>query len=85
MISAGYSEAMSATDSDPCRPLFVDERNLLPLANLEADGFPVESFAKHLGHKVTVRGMTSSSGTRAVFKVRSIDTVAETCGPQHEN
>jgi len=62
--------------------LLVDERNMSPIANLEADGFPKESFAKHLGHKVTVRGTSISSGNRPTFKVRSIDTVSEVCGPR---
>jgi hypothetical protein len=61
--------------------ILVDDRNLNPVADLEADGFPTEGFAKHVGHKVTVRGISSSDGTRPIFKVRSIDTVSETCAP----
>jgi hypothetical protein len=29
------------------------------MADLEADGFPTEGFAKHMGHKVTVRGTSN--------------------------
>jgi hypothetical protein len=61
--------------------ILVDDRNLNPVADLEADGFPTEAFAKHVGHKVTVRGTSSSGSTRPVFKVRSIATVSETCAP----
>jgi hypothetical protein len=61
--------------------VLIDARNLSPIANLEADGFPTESFAKHLGHKVTVRGTSSSGGARLTFKVRSIETVGESCEP----
>jgi hypothetical protein len=61
--------------------ILVDDRNLNPVADLEADGFPTEGFAKHVGHKVTVRGTSSSESTRPVFKVRSIETVSETCAP----
>jgi len=61
--------------------VLVDDRNLNPVADLEADGFPTEGFAKHVGHKVTIRGISSSDGTRPIFKVRSIDTVSETCEP----
>jgi hypothetical protein len=61
--------------------ILVDDRNLNPVANLEADGFPTEGFAKHVGHKVTVRGTSSSGSTGPVFKVRSIETVSETCAP----
>jgi competence protein ComGC len=53
------------------------------IANLEADGFPTEAFAKHLGHKVTVRGTSNPSGAHPVFKVRSVETISETCGSQH--
>ena len=61
--------------------VLVDDRNLSPVADLEADGFPTEGFAKHLGQKVTVRGTSNSGSTRPVFKVRSIETISETCAP----
>src|ERR1019366_135581 len=61
--------------------VLVDDRNLSPVADLEADGFPTEGFAKHMGHKVTVRGTSNSGSTRPVFKVRSIETISETCAP----
>jgi hypothetical protein len=61
--------------------MIVDDRNLDPVADLVADGFPTEGFAKHVGHKVTVRGISSSGSTRPVFTVRSIETVSETCAP----
>jgi hypothetical protein len=61
--------------------VLIDDRTMSPIANLEAQGFPTESFAKHLGHKVTVRGIVSSTGARPTFKVRSIETVSESCGP----
>lgn len=77
--------------------VLIDDRNLTPIANLEADGFPTEGFAKHLGHKVTVRGTVSpagksssdgktegTAGDRSRFKVRSVETVSESCGPQHQ-
>jgi len=54
------------------------------IAHLEAEGFPTEGFAKHVGHKVNVRGISSSNGSeRPVFKVRSVEPVSDTCGPQH--
>jgi hypothetical protein len=61
--------------------VLVDDRNLSPIANLEAEGFPTESFAKHVGHKVTVRGTSNSDGARPIFKVRSIETLSESCEP----
>jgi len=61
--------------------VLLDERNLEPVAGLEADGFPTEGFAKHVGHKVTVRGTSRSESTGPVFKVRTIETLSETCEP----
>src|ERR1700691_4883824 len=43
--------------------VLVNGQNMANIANLAADGFPAEAFAKHLGHKVTVRGTGSSGGS----------------------
>ena len=69
-------------DEQDGRYVLVDDRALQPIADLEADGFPTEGFAKHMGHKVTVRGTSIPGGTRPMIKVRSIKTVSETCAPQ---
>jgi hypothetical protein len=71
-------------DEKEGRYVLVDERTLNPVANLEADGFETEGFAKHVGHKVTVRGTSNPGGEVPVFKVRSIETVSEVCAPQRE-
>ena len=62
--------------------VLVNDQSLTPIANLEAEGFPTEGFAKHLGQKVTVRGSSTSGATRPVFRVRSIETISDTCAPQ---
>lgn len=83
----GKKKAASGTTLTGCvdqkegHYILVDDRNLNPVADLEADGFPTEGFAKHVGHKVTVRGTSTSGSARPVFKVRSIETVSETCAP----
>jgi hypothetical protein len=59
--------------------VLVDDRSLNRIADLEADGFPTEGFAKHMGHKVTVRGISSVNGGRVLFKVRTVETISETC------
>jgi hypothetical protein len=61
--------------------VLVDDHDLKVVANLDAEGFPAEGFAKHVGQKVTVRGVSNSGSTRPVFKVRTIETVSETCAP----
>jgi ABC-type uncharacterized transport system permease subunit len=62
--------------------ILISDRTRAAIANLEADGFPVESFAKHVGQKVTVRGTSNPGTDRPIFRVRAIETVSETCEPQ---
>ena len=69
-------------DEQDGKYVLLDEQTMAPIASLEADGFPTEGFAKHMGEKVTVRGTNSSEGTRPVFRVRSIEVVSQTCAPQ---
>jgi len=71
-------------EQEGARYVLIDERNLTPIANLEAEGFPNEGFAKHLGQKVTVRGTINSSGPRPLFKVRSIETISSACGNKQQ-
>jgi hypothetical protein len=71
-------------DEQDSHYVLVNDRTLTPIANLEADGFPTEGFAKHMGHKVIVRGTSSSNGSIPVFKVRTIETLSETCEPQKQ-
>jgi hypothetical protein len=86
--SPGKQQPQSGTSLTGCvdeqqgHYVLVDERNLNPIADLVADGFPTEGFAKHVGHKVTVRGTSNSEGTRQVLKVRSIETLSEICAPK---
>jgi hypothetical protein len=79
--AASGSSLSGCVDEKEGHYILVDDRSLNPVADLEADGFQTESFAKHVGHKVTVRGTSSSGSTRPVFKVRSIETLSETCAP----
>jgi hypothetical protein len=70
-------------DQQDGRFVLIHDQTRSTIANLEAEGFPDEGFAKHVGHKVTVRGTSSSAGTeRPTFKVRGIQPVSDGCGPQ---
>lgn len=62
--------------------ILVDDRALATIANLEAEGFPPEGFAKYLGQKVTVRGTARTEGPTPIFRVRRVETVSETCAPE---
>jgi hypothetical protein len=68
-------------DEQQGKYVLVDERDLNLIADLVADGFPTEGFAKHVGHKVIVRGVSGPDSAHPVFRVRSIETVSEVCAP----
>ena len=55
----------------------LDELKLI--AKLEPDGFDVQSFAKYLGKKVSVKGRRSSAGEPAVMHVRTIKALSGSC------
>jgi hypothetical protein len=76
------SSLTGCVDEQEGHYVLVDDRTLSPIADLVADGFPTEAFAKHVGHKVTVRGTSSSGSARPVLKARIIETVSDTCAPQ---
>jgi hypothetical protein len=78
------SSLTGCVDQQDGNYVLIDDRSLAPIADLVADGFPTEGFAKHVGHKVTVRGISSSGGTRPAMKVRSIETVSDNCAPQQQ-
>ena len=79
----GNSQATlsGCVDQQEGRYVLVDDHSLQPVADLEAEGFPTEGFAKHLGQMVTVRGTSNPGSTRPLFKVRSVETVKDTCAP----
>lgn len=58
------------------------ENDLKLLMQLEPDGFPVQNFARYLGHRVELRGRTYSQNEETVMKVTSIKNLADRCTPQ---
>ena len=61
--------------------VLLDDRMLNKLTDLEAVPASNEAFfAKHLGHKVTVKG-SKSSDQDGKFKVTSIEDLAAVCAP----
>jgi hypothetical protein len=69
-------------DEQNGRYVMISERTRDTIADLAAEGFETEGFAKHVGHKVTVRGTSNPGETRPLFKVRSIEPISDTCEPQ---
>jgi hypothetical protein len=80
--SGTTSSVTGCVDQQDGKYVLIDDPGLNRIADLEADGFPVEGFAKHVGHKVIVRG-TKAAGDMPLFKVRTIETVSENCAPQN--
>jgi hypothetical protein len=58
-----------------------DER-LDAVAVLHGDGFSDDSFARHMGHKVTVQGTLSRERDQQVMRVRKITHVSDSCSPE---
>jgi len=68
-------------DEQDGKYVLVDDSMLNKLASLETNiAGPEDVFAKHVGHKVVVKG-NKASGQETVFKVTSIEDVAAVCAP----
>ena len=68
-------------DEQDGKYVLLDDKMLNKLANLDtAVASSEDFFAKHLGHKVVVKG-SKTSGQETVFKVTSIEDVAAVCAP----
>lgn len=62
-------------DGDSGRYVLVGARDCEPIADLEADGFPAEGFAKQQGQTVIVRAISNPGKTRPRNEVRGIETI----------
>jgi hypothetical protein len=76
------SSLTGCVDQQEGQFVLVNDQDLKVIANLDAVGFPIEGFAKHVGEKVVVKGISTQADSRPVFKVRTIETVSDTCAPQ---
>jgi len=68
-------------DQQDGRYVLLDAGTMRVVAALESEGFPTEGFAKYVGHRVTVRGISIPAGAAPRFRVRSIESVSDTCAP----
>jgi hypothetical protein len=65
--------------------VLTDDTDLHPTASLKpAAGSPEDNFARHMGHKVTVRGVLSKGDPLPIITVESVATVSRTCAPAAE-
>jgi hypothetical protein len=72
-------------DEPEGRYVMISEQSRDVIADLAADGFETEGFAKHVGHKVTVRGTSNPGTTRPLFRVRSVETISDACATHSLN
>ena len=65
--------------------VLTDDTDLQPTARLKpAAGSPEDNFARHVGHKVKLRGMLSKEDPLPIVTVETVETVSETCAPSAE-
>ena len=82
---AAQQSLTGCVDEQDGHYVLVDDRMLHKLADLEAVGASNEAvFAKHMGHKVTVKG-SKSSEAEGKFKVSNIEDVSSVCAPAQPN
>ena len=81
-LAAGQSKQQLLTgclDEQDGQYVLLDEQ-MLKIVNLESAGPDQEVFAKHLGHKVLVKG-TQPPEKKGTFKVTAIEQIAGNCAP----
>lgn len=62
--------------------VLTNDTTLQPTARLQpAAGSPEDNFARHMGHKVTVRGKLLKQDPLPVMTVEGIETISEECAP----
>jgi hypothetical protein len=79
--AASQQSLTGCVDEQDGKYVLLDDRMLGKLADLETSAASSEDvFAKHVGHKVIVKGARSSE-QEGKFKVASIEDVAAVCAP----
>lgn len=82
---AAKASLTGCVDEHDGQYLLTNDTNLQPTARLQpAAGSPEDNFARHMGHKVTVRGVLSKNDQLPVMTVESVETVSQTCAPASE-
>jgi len=65
--------------------VLTNDTNLQPTARLKpAAGSSEDNFARHVGHKVKLRGVLANADPLPIMTVESVTTVSETCAPSAE-
>jgi len=75
------SSLTGCMDEQDGKYVLLEEKTVRKLADLKAEGFSQEDFAKYVGQKVTVRGQSAGDEGRSVFNARGVDLVSTQCAP----
>src|ERR1035441_4908482 len=82
---AGPGSLTGCVDERDGEYVLTNDTNLQPTAHLKpAAGSPEDNFARHVGHKVKLRGVLSKAEPLPIMTVESVETVSETCAPAAE-
>jgi hypothetical protein len=80
--SAAKASLTGCVDERDGQYVLTNDTNLQPTARLQpAAGSPEDNFARHMGHKVTVKGKLAKEDPLPVMTVEGIETISETCAP----
>jgi hypothetical protein len=82
---AAKSSLVGCVDERDGQYVLTNDTNLQPTARLKpAAGSPEDNFAKHVGHKVKLRGVLSQEDPLPMMTVESITVISETCAASAE-
>jgi hypothetical protein len=79
--NSGETTLTGCVDQKDGQYVLTEDTTLRTIAELRAASSNQDSFARHLGHRVTVRGELVSDGGRPWMRVRSLETVSQSCTP----
>ncbi len=80
--SAAKDSLTGCVDERDGQYVLTNDTDLKPIARLlPAAGSAEDNFARHMGHKVAVKGKLSKEAALPVMTVESVETVSEACAP----
>lgn len=82
--NANQKTFVGCVDQQGDNYVLTGDKMLRVKAVLQGDGFPNDAFAKHVGHKVQVKGTLGSDADPKTILVKTVTTVANECVPEGE-
>jgi hypothetical protein len=83
---AAKASLVGCVDEHDGQYVLTNDTNLQPTARLKpAAGSPEDNFARHMGHKVKVRGVLAKEEPLPIMTVESVEAISEACAPSAES